>query len=383
LESYYRYEFASPVKINAGHRALDHLPFELRAFNAVKPLVVTNKDLTGRGVVSTVVDAFKDSEMAVGIFDAVPQEPDAKLIRDLAGLYRDKGFDAVVGLGGGVIADTAKVLNVVVSAGPAYLAEAAGEDRVPGPLKPFFLLPSGAWDGREMSRFAELGGREYASPQLMPDLAVLDPRLMIAEPLAVTAASVLATLAQAVDAEFGPERNPLTGAYAAGALSIVRRHLDAILANSGDRSALLALANAACFAGFAFSNVRPGMAYRLGRAVALAGRLSPGFSMGAVLPHVLAYYRSRYGGTETALPLSGGSGVSSGSQGCSGAEAVDAVKEVLKKILKAGAGYNSLKEAGFPESALSETAGKAAVARESRDDCLDILKKAFDGATEP
>jgi alcohol dehydrogenase len=380
LESFYRYEFSSPVKINAGHRALDHLPFELRAFNAVKPLVITNKGLADRGVVATIVDAFKDSGMALGVFDAVPREPDAKLIRDLTTLYRDKGFDAVVALGGGTVADTAKVLNLVVSAGPAYLAEAVGEDRVPGPLKPFFLLPSGAWDGRESSRYAELGGREYASPHLMPDLAVLDPRLMVAEPFAVTAASVLATLAQAADAGLGPERNPLTGAYAAGALSIVEKHFDAILANPGDRSALLALANAACFAGFAFSNLGSGMAYRLGRAVALAGRLSPGFSMGAVLPHVLACYRSRYG-TGTALPLSGDSGVSGESQGCSGAEAEDAVKEVVKKILKAGAGYNSLREAGFPESALSETAEKAAFAKESRDDCLTVLKKAFDGTT--
>jgi len=382
LESYYRYEFSSTVKINAGHRALDHLPFELRAFNAVKPLVVTNKDLADRGVVATVVDAFKDSGLTIGIFDAVPQEPDAKLIRYLTELYRDKGFDAVVGLGGAAVADTAKVLNVVVSAGPAYLAEAAGEDRVPGPLKPFFLLPSGAGDGRECSRYAELGGREYASPHLMPDLVVLDPRLMVAEPFTVTAASVLATLAQAADAALGPDRNPPTGAYANGALSIVRRHLDSILANSGDRSALLALANAACFAGFAFSNLGPGMAYRLGRAVALAGCLSPGFSMGAVLPYVLAYYRSRYG-TGTTLPLSGDSGVSGGSQGCSGAEAEGAVKEALKKILKAGAGYNSLREAGFPESALSETAEKTASAKESRDDYLDVLKRACDGATEP
>jgi len=382
LESYYRYEFSSPVKINAGHRALEHLPFELRAFNAVKPLVVTNKDLAGRGVVTAVVDAFKDSGLVIGIFDAVPEGPDVKLIRDLAGLYRDKGFDAVIGLGGGAVADTAKVLNVVVSAGPEYLAKAAGGNQVPGPLKPFFLLPAGVWDGREMSRFAELDERKYDSPHLMPDLAVLDPRLMVAEPLAVIAASVLMTMAQAADAGLGPERNPLTGAYAAGALSIIQRHLALIVADPEDRSARLALANAACFAGCAFSNLGPGMAYGLGRAVALTGGLSPGVSMGAILPYVLAYYRRRYG-TGIESPLPGESGFSGGAQGCSRMEAEDTVKDILGRILKAGAGYASLREAGFQESALNEAAEKAAGGNYSRDDSLEVLKQALNGATEP
>lgn len=358
MDSHFQYEFAFPVKINAGHRALEHIPFELAAFNAAKPLIVTSKDMTARGMTAIVATAFADSGMTAGVYDGVSLKPDAKLIREVTGIYRDKGFDAVIGLGAAAVADTAKVLNIVVSAGPAYLADAAGEERVPGPLRPFFMVPAGPLDGREVSRFAELDGREYISHNLMPDLVVLDPRLMIAESLAVTAASVMTALAQAVDACFGAQRNPLTDAYGDGALRIIGKNMDAIIGNLKDRAARLALVNACCFAGCAFSNLSRGMTYGLGRAVADAGDLPPGLCMGAVLPASAAFY------------------------GCGG-EAGDAVARILAAISRAGAGYRSLKEAGFPEGALREAARKAATADYPEDLCFEVLKKAWSGETGP
>lgn len=356
MDSHYQYEFTFPVKINAGHKALEHIPFELAAFNAAKPLVVTSKDMTARGQAAAVAAAFADSGMTAGIYDGVPLKPDVKLIRELAGLYRDKGFDAVIGLGAAAVADTAKVLNIVISGGPAYLADAAGEGRVPGPLRPFFMVPAGPLDGREISRFAELDGREYTSHYLMPDLVVIDPRLMIEEPPAVTAASAMTALAQAVDACFGAQRNPLTDAYGTGALQIIGENMDPIIRNPKDRTARLALVNACCFAGCAFSNLPTGITYRLGRTVAEVGRLSPGLCMGTVLPSSVTYY------------------------GHTG-DVANRVAETMAAMRRAGMGYRSLKEAGFPEDALRETARKAAAADYSEDTCFEVLRKAWSGET--
>jgi hypothetical protein len=82
------YEFFCPVKINSGNRALEQTPFELDALNARKPLVIARKDDSERGLVDVIVDAFKDSGIAVGIFDGVPVAPDLKLIRELFNIYR-------------------------------------------------------------------------------------------------------------------------------------------------------------------------------------------------------------------------------------------------------------------------------------------------------
>src|SRR5512136_2947779 len=171
------YEFFCPVKINSGHRALEHIPFELDALNARKPLVISRRDDSARGLVDVIVDAFKDSEVAIGIFDGVPPDPDLKLIRELFNIYRGRGYDAIVAIGGGPVAETAKVLNIAVSGRPDDIEGCAGEDQIKRPLKPLIILPTLSGTGYETTRHASFGGRAYVSHFLMPHLAVMDSRI--------------------------------------------------------------------------------------------------------------------------------------------------------------------------------------------------------------
>ena len=137
------YEFYCPVKINSGNRALENLPFELDALNARKPLIVTDKENAKKGLIKKITDAFKDSGMTLGIFDGVPPVPDRKLVRGLMNRYRDTGCDSIIAAGEGVVVDTAKALNIVVSGRPEDLHEAAGEDMIQNPLGPFVFVPEG------------------------------------------------------------------------------------------------------------------------------------------------------------------------------------------------------------------------------------------------
>jgi alcohol dehydrogenase len=142
-----RYEFFCPVKINSGNRALEHVPFELDALNARKPLVVAGKDVGERGLVGVIIDAFKDSGLAIGVYDGVPSAPDLKLIRELFNIYRDRGHDALIAIGGGSAADTAKVLNIAVSGKPEDIEGCAGENLIKKPLKPLIIVPTTAGTG--------------------------------------------------------------------------------------------------------------------------------------------------------------------------------------------------------------------------------------------
>ena len=79
---------------------------------------------------AVIIDAFKDSGLAIGIFDGVPSAPDRKLIRELFNIYRDRGHDAVIAVGGGSVADTAKMLNIAVSGKPEDIEGCAGENLI-------------------------------------------------------------------------------------------------------------------------------------------------------------------------------------------------------------------------------------------------------------
>jgi len=57
------YEFYCPVKINSGNRALEHLPVELDALNATKPLVITDKKIAKKGLIKRLKALLKIREL--------------------------------------------------------------------------------------------------------------------------------------------------------------------------------------------------------------------------------------------------------------------------------------------------------------------------------
>ena len=376
------YEFFCPVKINSGERALEQLPSELDALNARKPIVIAGKDAGERGLVDVIIDAFKDSGIAVGIFDGVPAAPDLKLIRELFDIYRDRGYDAIVAVGGGPVADTAKVLNIAVSGKPEDIEKCAGENLIKRPLKPLIILPTLAGAGYEVSKYAFFDGRDYASHFLMPHLAVIDPRMTTPEDAATTAATTLAALAHSVEAYTGSDKNPLADAYAYTAIQLIMEHLVNVIRDQRDRNGRLSLANAHAMAGCAFSNVAPGVAHKLGKVMGDVCHLPPGLSMGMLLPHILESEMSQggYHISDLLLPLAGFDAYASMAEKLRARRAVDILHDLLKELsaVSGGAISRLWKDVQVSEDTLQDIAQKAVGVGASFDigGCVKVLREA-------
>jgi alcohol dehydrogenase len=379
------YEFFCPVKINSGERALEQLPSELDALNARKPIVIAGKDAGERGLVDVIIDAFKDSGIAVGIFDGVPAAPDLKLIRELFNIYRDRGYDAIVAVGGGPVADTAKVLNIAVSGKPEDIEGCAGENMIKRPLKPLIILPTLAGTGYEMSKYAFFDGRDYVSHFLMPHLAVIDPRMTTPEDAVTTAAAALAALAHVVEAYTGSDKNPLADAYAYTAIQLIMEHLVNVIRDQRDRNGRLSLANAHAMAGCAFSNVAPGVAHKLGKVMGDVCHLPPGLSMGMLLPHILESEMSEggYHISDLLLPLAGFDAYASVAENLRARRAVEILHDLLKDLsaVSGGAILRIWKDAQISEDTLQDIAQKAVGVGASfdMDGCVKILREAREG----
>ena len=69
------FEFFCPIRIFSGSRALEHLPGELRALNASRPLVLATQGTADRGLTRILVKAFADSGMSLGLHEAAPESP--------------------------------------------------------------------------------------------------------------------------------------------------------------------------------------------------------------------------------------------------------------------------------------------------------------------
>jgi alcohol dehydrogenase len=133
----------------------------------------------------------------------------------------------------------------------------------------------------------------FVSYFLLPDASILDSRMTMSLPAAITAATGMDAMTHAVEAYYGLSKNPLSDATALAAIRLISGNLVHVTRNPADREARLAMANAATLAGMAFSNSMVGMVHTLGHATGSVCGVPHGVCMAILLPYGLEYNRHK------------------------------------------------------------------------------------------
>ncbi|MEQ1110357.1 iron-containing alcohol dehydrogenase [Acinetobacter johnsonii] len=308
------YEFFCPVKVIAGHAALEHIPFELATLGATRPLIITDKGVRANNLLAPIEAAFESTDAVIGaIFDDVPPDSSLETVRKAANLYREHQCDAIIAVGGGSVIDTSKATNILVSEGGDDLLKYSGAHNLPKPLKPFFVIPTTSGTGSEVTMVAVVSDPEknvklpFASYYLMPHAAILDPRMTQTLPPHLTAMTAMDAMTHAVEAYTCMAHNPISDAYATAAIKKVSNHLFNVLDNPSDANGRLELAQASTMAGIAFSNSMVGLIHSLGHALGAVAHLPHGLCMNLFLPYVLEFNKEVNGDkiADLLLPLAG------------------------------------------------------------------------------
>ena len=308
------YEFFCPVKVIAGHAALEHIPFELATLGAKRPLIITDKGVRANNLLAPIEAAFEMADAAiVAIFDDVPPDSSLGTVRSAAKLYRENHCDAIIAVGGGSVIDTSKATNILVSEGGYDLLKYSGAHNLPKPLKPFFVIPTTSGTGSEVTMVAVVSDTEknvkmpFASYYLMPHAAILDPRMTQTLPPHLTAMTAMDAMTHAVEAYTCMAANPISDAYATAAVKKISTHLFNVLDNPSDAQGRLELAQASTMAGIAFSNSMVGIVHSLGHSLGAVVHLPHGLCMNLFLPYVLEYNKEVNGDkiADLLLPLAG------------------------------------------------------------------------------
>ncbi|MDX1457963.1 MAG: iron-containing alcohol dehydrogenase [Marinobacter sp.] len=290
------YEFFCPVKVIAGKAALEHIPYELSGLGAQRPMIITDKGVRAAGLLEPVVAACEESDLEiVSIYDDVPPDSSTSVVRDIAGVYRKEKCDSIIAVGGGSAIDTAKAVNILVSEGGDDISEYAGAGVLKRALKPFFVVPTTAGTGSEVTAVAVIADTEksvklpFTSSFLLPNAAIIDPRMTLTLPPHITAATAMDALTHATEAFTCMAKNPLSDAYATAAVKKISTSLLSVMDNPKDADGRLELAQASTMAGIAFSNSMVGLVHALGHATGAICHLPHGLCMSLYLPYVLEY----------------------------------------------------------------------------------------------
>ncbi|MGM0435232.1 MAG: iron-containing alcohol dehydrogenase, partial [Pseudomonadota bacterium] len=290
------YEFFCPVKVIAGQAALEHLPYEFSSRAVERPMVVTDKGVRNAGLLDKVLSACEEGGMDITvIYDDVPADSSKQTVKAIAKEYRKQKCDGILAIGGGSPIDTAKAVNILVSEGGDDIAQYAGSGVLKRPLKPFFVIPTTAGTGSEVTNVAVIADTEkevklpFASGFMLPDAAVIDPRMTLTLPPQITAATGMDAMTHSVEAFTCLAKNPLSDAYAAAAIKKISNNLLKVMEKPDDAERRLELAQASTMAGIAFSNSMVGLVHALGHSLGAACHLPHGLCMSLFLPYVLEY----------------------------------------------------------------------------------------------
>ncbi|GAH51823.1 unnamed protein product, partial [marine sediment metagenome] len=122
---------------------------------------------------------------------SISSEPSPSLVDEATAKFRDKCFDLVVGIGGGSVIDAGKAISAMLPKNNSiknYL-EGIGEKSHDGIKVPYIAIPTTSGTGSEATKNAvisEVGPdgfkKSLRHDNLIPDVAIIDPQLMISCP---------------------------------------------------------------------------------------------------------------------------------------------------------------------------------------------------------
>ena len=267
-------------------------------------VLVTSPGFSRRGVVGRIADSF--GSRLVEVVDTITSNPEIAMLDAMAVSLRASRPDALIGLGGGSAMDAAKVLAIGLNAPSGWtLAQFfAGEATFGGwPGLPVTAIPTTAGTGAEVTPFATVWDKKaqrkhsLAGPEMMPSLALLDPELTLGLPEAVTVATGLDAVSQALEALWNCNANPVTDSWALRSLRLSMSALPQLLSLPGDLALRSHMLEASLLAGLAISHTRTALAHSMSYPITarfgLPHGLACGFTVPAIFRHNVTYATAR------------------------------------------------------------------------------------------
>ncbi|MGF6127918.1 alcohol dehydrogenase class IV [Pseudomonas frederiksbergensis] len=273
-----------------------------RELDAERVLLVSDPGLQRAGLLDAPMQALRDAGIKVTLYCDVQADPPEDSVLAAVTVARDCRAQAVIGLGGGSSLDTAKLVALLCGHEQA-LVDIYGINLARGPRLPLIQVPTTAGTGSEVTAVAILTTPSHekkgvVSPLLYPDIALLDARLTVGLPAAVSAMTGVDAMVHAIEAYTSKhKKNVLSDVLALQAMRLLGANLDRVLAEPGDLQARSDMLLGSMLAGMAFANAPVAAVHALAYPLGGHFQVPHGLSNALVLVPVLNFNRS------VALPL--------------------------------------------------------------------------------
>lgn len=350
-----------------------------------RPLLVTDPGLIEAGWVDELLGHLRETGLRPAVWSGVTPNPKDHEIAAGYEAYRSAGCDVLVGLGGGSVIDAAKGIAVLAANGGNIL-DYEGVDRVQRPIPPLVMIPSTSGTGADVSQFCIVTDTLRCTKitiigrVLVPDVTVIDPRLLTTMPEWLNAATGLDALTHGIEAFVSLAHNPLTDHHALRAVSLVAENLVQTIDELQHTGARSLMAQASLEAGLAFTNAILGATHAMSHQVGGMLDLPHGVVNGVLLPHVIRFNALGDPQPFVAIAASLGLDEARGPAAAAGEAVADAVAGLARQVgVPRGLAELGVRECDLPRLA-QLTLGDACMSTNPRTATVEQVKTLFRSA---
>ena len=277
-----------------GFGAIENIVPELLAHSKKKALIVTDGGLVKFGVVKNVTDLLKKAGFPYEIYDEVKPNPTIANVQRGVEAFKKSGADAIIAIGGGSAMDTAKGIGIIVE-NPEFADVRSLEGVAPTKNHATFTIAVATTAGTAAEVTInyvitdEEKKRKFVCVDVhdLPEVAVVDPTMMLSMPKGLTAATGMDALTHAIEGLITGGAWELSDMFHLEAIRIISHNLRAAFA--GDRKGKEEMALGQYVAGMGFSNVGLGMVHSMAHPLSAFYDTPHGVACSILLPTGMKY----------------------------------------------------------------------------------------------
>lgn len=300
--------FKIPPKIYFEKNSISYLE---NIKNISRVLIITDQNMIDLEYLNKINYYLNKNQNKINIevFSDIKPDPDFETVLNGWEVLKKFNPDCILALGGGSVIDAAKSIWLLSSENNINfdnlklkfmdirkrIYEFPDSHRK---IK-FIAIPTTSGTGSEVTSFAVITDNKtnikypLADYNLTPDIAIIDPNLVLSLPKIPTADTGLDVLTHAIEAYVSTMSSDYTDGLCLQAIEIIFEYLVRSYKNGAlDPEAREKIHNASCIAGMAFTNSFLGLNHSMAHKIGAEFNISHGRSNAILLPYIIKYNAS-------------------------------------------------------------------------------------------
>jgi len=272
-----------------------------------KAFIVTDQSMVKLGYVDKILYHLRKRNDYVHseIFSDVEPDPSFETIKRGVAAMNAFEPDVIIALGGGSAIDAAKGMWLFYEHPDAdvegmklkFMDIRKRTYKFPklGVKSKLVAIPTTSGTGSEVTSFAVISDKvknmkyPLADYELTPDVAIIDPDLVMTLPKSITADTGMDVLTHAIEAYVSNMASDYTDGLSEKSVELVFNYLQEAYEHGDNREAREKMHNASCIAGMAFTNAFLGLNHSIAHKLGGEFHIPHGRANAIILPYVIKY----------------------------------------------------------------------------------------------